>query len=94
MQEIWIDQEDAALLQDGEEVTLMDWGNAVIEVHCLLVTPHFYQVSQVWCTRNPCAQSLPSNRFLGRSCLIYTGDSSLWKPDWRAHNVHLGGNLR
>lgn len=40
MQEIWIDQEDAALLQDGEEVTLMDWGNAVIEVHFSLVTPH------------------------------------------------------
>ena len=31
-QEVWLDQEDALLLTEGEEVTLMDWGNAVIQV--------------------------------------------------------------
>lgn len=30
-QDIWLDQEDAVLLAEGEEVTLMDWGNAVVE---------------------------------------------------------------
>jgi hypothetical protein len=30
-QEVWLDQEDAALLKEGEEVTLMDWGNAIIK---------------------------------------------------------------
>lgn len=33
MQLIWLDQEDAALLHEGEEVTLMEWGNAIIRVH-------------------------------------------------------------
>ncbi|GLC51783.1 hypothetical protein PLESTB_000547800 [Pleodorina starrii] len=28
--QIWIEQVDAATLTDGEEVTLMDWGNAII----------------------------------------------------------------
>ena len=32
VQEIWLDQEDAQLLQEGEEVTLMDWGNAIVKV--------------------------------------------------------------
>ena len=32
MQEIWLDQDDAQLLQEGEEVTLMDWGNAIVQV--------------------------------------------------------------
>ena len=27
---IWVDQEDAAAMTEGEEVTLMDWGNAII----------------------------------------------------------------
>lgn len=27
----WLDQADAILLSDGEEVTLMDWGNAIIK---------------------------------------------------------------
>lgn len=35
-QEIWLDQADASLLKEGEEVTLMDWGNAIIEVSFLL----------------------------------------------------------
>ncbi|GAB4821570.1 hypothetical protein N2152v2_008616 [Parachlorella kessleri] len=28
--EIWLDQADAAAVSEGEEVTLMDWGNAII----------------------------------------------------------------
>lgn len=31
MQDIWLEQEDLALLKEGEEVTLMDWGNAIVE---------------------------------------------------------------
>jgi hypothetical protein len=30
--QIWIEQVDAATLAEGEEVTLMDWGNAIIKV--------------------------------------------------------------
>jgi len=39
LQEVWLDQEDAALLKEGEEVTLMDWGNAVIKVYTCPVDP-------------------------------------------------------
>lgn len=28
---IWLDQADAAAISAGEEVTLMDWGNAIVE---------------------------------------------------------------
>ena len=31
VQDIWLDQEDVQLLKEGEEVTLMDWGNAIVE---------------------------------------------------------------
>ena len=31
-QEVWLDQEDVQLLHEGEEITLMDWGNAFVEV--------------------------------------------------------------
>lgn len=31
VQEVWLDQEDVQLLKEGEEVTLMDWGNAVVQ---------------------------------------------------------------
>lgn len=31
MQDIWLDQEDVQLLKEGEEVTLMDWGNAFVQ---------------------------------------------------------------
>ena len=31
VQDVWLEQEDAQLLHDGEEVTLMDWGNAIVE---------------------------------------------------------------
>lgn len=31
-QDVWLEQADAALLTENEEVTLMDWGNAVIRV--------------------------------------------------------------
>lgn len=30
-EKVWIEQIDAATLNDGEEVTLMDWGNAIVE---------------------------------------------------------------
>ena len=30
MSKIWLEQVDAALLRDGDEVTLMDWGNCII----------------------------------------------------------------
>ncbi len=29
---LWLDQADAAAVAEGEEVTLMEWGNAVVEV--------------------------------------------------------------
>ena len=32
LQEVWLDQEDVQLLHEGEEITLMDWGNAFVEV--------------------------------------------------------------
>ncbi len=31
-QVVWLEQEDASNIGQGEEVTLMDWGNAVVEV--------------------------------------------------------------
>ena len=34
LQVVWLEQEDARLISQGEEVTLMDWGNAIVEV-CL-----------------------------------------------------------
>ena len=36
-QEVWLDQEDVQLLKEGEEVTLMDWGNAI--VHTISKSP-------------------------------------------------------
>lgn len=30
--QLWIDQADARELHDGEEITLMDWGNAIVKV--------------------------------------------------------------
>ena len=35
LQEIWLETQDAELLHEGEEVTLMDWGNAIIKVEHL-----------------------------------------------------------
>ena len=29
---LWLDQADAQVVSEGEEVTLMDWGNAFIRV--------------------------------------------------------------
>lgn len=31
LQEVWLDQEDVGLVKEGEEVTLMDWGNAIVQ---------------------------------------------------------------
>lgn len=30
--QVWLDQADGQVLTEGEEVTLMDWGNAIIKV--------------------------------------------------------------
>jgi glutamyl-tRNA synthetase len=29
---VWLDQADSQVVSEGEEVTLMDWGNAIIKV--------------------------------------------------------------
>ena len=34
-QVLWLDQADAQAVSEGEEVTLMDWGNAIIRVRVL-----------------------------------------------------------
>jgi glutamyl-tRNA synthetase len=34
-QVLWLDQADALAVSEGEEVTLMDWGNAIIRVRAL-----------------------------------------------------------
>ena len=31
VQDIYLETQDAELLKEGEEVTLMDWGNAIIK---------------------------------------------------------------
>ena len=31
LQEVWLDEEDVQLVKEGEEVTLMDWGNAIVQ---------------------------------------------------------------
>ena len=31
VQDIWLEQEDAQAIAEGEEVTLMDWGNAIVQ---------------------------------------------------------------
>ena len=36
LQEILLETQDAELLHEGEEVTLMDWGNAIIKVQAIL----------------------------------------------------------
>ena len=40
-QEVWLEQEDAQAISEGEEVTLMDWGNAIVQVRTLLHTVSF-----------------------------------------------------
>lgn len=37
--QLWLDQADARELQDGEEFTLMDWGNAIVKVGWFVVEP-------------------------------------------------------
>lgn len=32
LQGIWLDQADALMIKEGEEVTLMDWGNCFLSV--------------------------------------------------------------
>lgn len=41
---MWLDQADGQVLTDGEEVTLMDWGNA------------FIRVSTIWGVNGGCCQ--------------------------------------
>ncbi len=35
LQVLWLDQADAQAMAEGEEVTLMDWGNAIIRARPL-----------------------------------------------------------
>ena len=35
LQIVWLEQEDAKVIRQGEEVTLMDWGNAILDVRPL-----------------------------------------------------------
>ena len=39
LQIVWLEQEDAKVISQGEEVTLMDWGNAIVEVWPLQTYP-------------------------------------------------------
>ena len=32
LNKVWLDQADAQQIKEGEEVTLMDWGNAIVKV--------------------------------------------------------------
>ena len=36
LQDVWLEQADAALLTENEEFTLMDWGNAIVRVRLAL----------------------------------------------------------
>jgi hypothetical protein len=38
---VWLDQADGQVLTEGEEVTLMDWGNAIIKVGAETVSSAF-----------------------------------------------------
>lgn len=38
--EIWIDFADAQVISEGEEITLMDWGNCIIKVKHILTLSH------------------------------------------------------
>ena len=39
-QAVWLDQDDAQAVAENEEITLMDWGNAIVKVlPCLLRAP-------------------------------------------------------
>lgn len=39
--QVWLDQADGQVLTEGEEVTLMDWGNAIIKVGAETVSSAF-----------------------------------------------------
>ena len=39
LQALWLDQADAQAVAEGEEVTLMDWGNTIIRVRMLAAAP-------------------------------------------------------
>lgn len=39
MQDVWLEQADATAIKEGEEVTLMDWGNAIVKVLALRTLP-------------------------------------------------------
>ena len=36
LQDVWLEQADAAMLAENEEFTLMDWGNAIVRVRVAL----------------------------------------------------------
>ncbi len=56
-QDVWLEQADAAALAEGEEVTLMDWGNAVIRAR----------------SRRPLPLSRPCSAPLLRRSLMFQG---------------------
>lgn len=39
--QVWLDQADGQVLTEGEEVTLMDWGNVIIKVTPSRALRHF-----------------------------------------------------
>lgn len=60
---VLIDQADAAVISEGEEVTLMDWGNAIVTVRwarvlrmCVFVCLHLLVLMFVclWVSMNAC----------------------------------------
>ena len=40
LQDVLLEQADAAAISEGEEVTLMDWGNAIIKVNVRSLCAH------------------------------------------------------
>lgn len=57
VQDVWLEQEDAQLLHDGEEVTLMDWGNAIVEKVQRGADGHTVTGELVWGRRLTCCEA-------------------------------------
>lgn len=51
LQDVWLEQADSALLTENEEVTLMDWGNAIVRVRLALGTAWRAYRPMQCCTR-------------------------------------------
>jgi glutamyl-tRNA synthetase len=61
---VWLDQADAAAVAEGEEVTLMDWGNAIIKV----------RVCWGGGVGVRAEESVPLLTCIGRFCLLVTSE--------------------